>query len=111
MTSSSIASLAAALAISAAAPALALDKGQAAQQTTSAEQTGAADHANLETGKNSFTENQARARLESLGFTHIGVLVLDKAGIWRGTADRGAMTVDVGVDFKGKIAAANARTQ
>jgi putative membrane protein len=65
----------------------------------------------LVAGENSFTESQARTRIESAGFTHLGALVLDQHGIWRGTANRGAMTVDIGLDFKGNIAADNARAQ
>jgi hypothetical protein len=108
----STAGLIAALALSAAAPVLALDPGdQTPQPGTSAEVTGAIDRPTLAKGKNSFTESQARARLEGAGFTHVGALALDGQGIWRGTANRGAMTVDVGIDFKGNIAADNARAR
>jgi hypothetical protein len=79
--------------------------------SVSMEQTGAIDRVTLEQGKNSFTESQAKARIESAGFTHIGALVLDEHGIWRGTASKGAMTVDVGLDFKGNVAADHARAE
>jgi hypothetical protein len=107
------------LAVAAATPVFAEDPGNriAAQRiiplrpAISTEETGAIDRVALEQGKNSFTESQARARIESAGFTHLGVLVLDEHGIWRGTASKGAMTVDIGLDFKGNIAADNARAQ
>jgi hypothetical protein len=105
--------LVAVLAIAVATPALALDSGNrtSAQPAASDEETGAIDRATLAKGENSFTESQARSRLESAGFTHVGALVLDEQGIWRGTADKGAMTIDVGLDFKGRIAADNARAR
>jgi putative membrane protein len=81
------------------------------QPAISIEETGAINRVTLLEGKNSFTESQARERIEGAGFTHIGALVLDQHGIWRGTASKGAMTVDVGLDFKGNIAADNARAQ
>lgn len=101
------------VAIAAAAPVLALDLHDqvTSQPPTSSDETGAIDRVPLELGKNSFTESQAKARLEGAGFTHVGALVLDEQGIWRGTADKGAMTVNVGLDFKGRIAADNARAQ
>jgi hypothetical protein len=107
------------LAFAAAMPALAAEPTNrvAAQrivqlrQAISMEHTGSIDRVTLEAGKNSFTESQARTRIEGAGFTHIGALVLDQQGIWRGTASKGAMTVDVGLDFKGNIAADHARAQ
>ncbi|MGL5115279.1 MAG: PepSY domain-containing protein, partial [Beijerinckiaceae bacterium] len=39
-------------------------------------------------GANSFTETQARTRLESQGFSSVGALIRDADGIWRGSATR-----------------------
>ena len=58
----------------------------------------------LQSGANSFTENQARRRLEQAGFTNVTNLRKDEAGIWRGRASRGTAQVGVGVDFRGNVA-------
>jgi hypothetical protein len=56
-------------------------------------------------GANSFTESQARGRLEKDGFTNVSSLSKDKDGVWRGRASKGAQEKDVGVDYKGNIVA------
>jgi hypothetical protein len=109
----------AALAVASSVPAWALDAGKPAAASTSTtttsstikqpavspEQTGAIPLAKLEPGANSFTEDQARARIEGAGFTQVGKLTLDDQGIWRGPAAKGATTFQVGLDYKGNIAA------
>ncbi|MDP4006118.1 hypothetical protein [Methylobacterium sp. NEAU K] len=64
-------------------------------------------HANvqLEKGANSFTEGEARSRLEKAGYTDAKNLKKDGDGIWRGTATHGAQQVNVGLDFKGNVSA------
>jgi len=57
----------------------------------------------LERGANSFTEGQARTRLEGAGLTTITELAKDEQGIWRGKAMRGGQNVVVGFDYKGNI--------
>ncbi len=59
--------------------------------------------ANPAPGANSFTEAQAKSRLEGQGFTGISALVKDKDGIWRGTATKGGRTANVGIDYQGNI--------
>lgn len=59
----------------------------------------------LEKGANSFTESQARSRLNKAGFTDAKDLKKDDQGIWRGTAMHGGKQVSVGLDFKGNVAA------
>lgn len=59
----------------------------------------------LEAGANSFTEAQARSRLEKVGYASITGLMKDSEGIWRGKAMKDGLTMDVGLDFKGNIAA------
>ena len=59
----------------------------------------------LEQGANSFTEGQARSRIESAGFTDVTDLKKDGQGIWRGKAKKGSQSVDVGFDYKGNMAA------
>lgn len=54
-------------------------------------------------GANSFTEAQARSRLEQNGYSAVSALVKNDKGVWRGTAMRNGATVSVGVDYKGDI--------
>jgi len=54
-------------------------------------------------GANSFTEGQARSRIESAGYTGVQDLKKDEAGVWRGRAMRGGQTADVGVDYQGNV--------
>jgi len=66
--------------------------------------SGAGDAAALAEGANSFTEGQARSRLEGAGYSNVTNLTKDDQGIWRGTAQKDGQSVNVGVDFKGNIA-------
>lgn len=59
----------------------------------------------LEKGANSFTEGQARSRLERAGLSNLSDLKKDDLGIWRGKAMRSGKSVSVGLDYKGNIAA------
>ena len=59
----------------------------------------------LEQGANSFTEGQARSRIEGAGFTDVTGLQKDGGGIWRGKAKKGDRSLDVGFDYKGNMAA------
>ena len=55
-------------------------------------------------GANSFTEGQARARIEKEGFSKVTDLKKDPKGVWRGRAMRNGKTVNVSVDFQGNVA-------
>ena len=100
-----------AIALLSASQAFALDATKPAADNTatnppvSAEQTGAISNVKLESGENSFTEDQARERIEGMGFTNVSGLKLDEQGIWRGNANKGATAMTVGLDFKGNFAA------
>jgi periplasmic protein CpxP/Spy len=59
----------------------------------------------LEKGANSFTEGQAKSRINSAGFTDVSDLKKDDQGVWRGTATRGGKQEQVGFDYKGNIGA------
>lgn len=59
----------------------------------------------LERGANSFTEGQARTRLEGAGLTGVTELQKDDQGIWRGKAMRDGRSITVGFDYKGNIGA------
>jgi hypothetical protein len=56
-------------------------------------------------GANSFTEGQAKSRIESKGYTNVSSLRKDDKGVWRGTAMRDGKSVDVSLDFEGNIVA------
>jgi hypothetical protein len=56
-------------------------------------------------GANSFTETQARSRIEAAGYSNVSRLVKDKNGIWRGTASKGGTTVNVALDYQGNVVA------
>ena len=56
-----------------------------------------------EPGANSFTEDQARSRLERMGYSSVGELRKDDQGIWRGRAVYGGQQVSVSVDYRGAI--------
>ncbi len=59
----------------------------------------------LEQGANSFTEGQAKSRLEGAGLKDVTDLKKDDQGIWRGKAMHDGKSVTVGFDYKGNIAA------
>jgi hypothetical protein len=54
-------------------------------------------------GANSFTEGQAKSRIEARGFTNVAGLTKDSDGVWRGTATQGGKSVKVSVDFQGNV--------
>ncbi len=54
-------------------------------------------------GANSFTEGQAKSRLEANGYSNIAGLKKDENGVWKGTAMNAGAKVDVSVDYRGNI--------
>jgi hypothetical protein len=56
-------------------------------------------------GANSFTEGQARSRIQDHGFSQVTDLKLDNQGIWRGKAMRDGKSVDVAMDYQGNVVA------
>jgi hypothetical protein len=54
-------------------------------------------------GANSFTEAQARSRLEAHGYTNVSALREDGQSIWRGKATKGGAVVNVAIDYQGNI--------
>ena len=54
-------------------------------------------------GANSFTEGQARSRIEEKGFGNVTDLKKDDKGIWRGKAMKGGTAVAVALDYQGNI--------
>lgn len=59
----------------------------------------------LEAGRTSFTEAQARSRIEQAGYSAVADLRLDENGIWRGTAQRDGRARRVGLDYRGTVRA------
>jgi len=54
-------------------------------------------------GANSFTEGQAKSRIESSGYTQVSALKKDDNGIWTGSAMKDGKKVDIKVDFQGNV--------
>ncbi len=54
-------------------------------------------------GKNSFTEAEAKKRLESFGYSNVSPLHQDDRSIWRGTATKGGEQTAVALDYQGNI--------
>ena len=54
-------------------------------------------------GANSFTESQAKSRIETNGFANVSGLAKDSEGVWRGKAMKGSQSVHVSVDFQGNV--------
>jgi len=61
------------------------------------------DSATPATGSNSFTENQARSRIGDRGYGNVSDLKKGDDGVWRGTAQHGAQSVQVWLDYKGNV--------
>jgi hypothetical protein len=58
-------------------------------------------------GANSFTEGQAKSKIEDAGFTNVTELKKDDNGVWRGKASKGGTSTAVSVDFQGNVNTAN----
>lgn len=54
-------------------------------------------------GENSFTEAQAKERIEAAGYTAVTGLTLDPQGIWRAKATKDGAEAEVGLDYQGNI--------
>jgi len=54
-------------------------------------------------GRNSFTEGEAKSRIEKKGFTNVSRLTKDDNGVWRGRAMKDGHQVDVSLDFEGNV--------
>jgi hypothetical protein len=56
-------------------------------------------------GANSFTEGQAKSRIEAAGYSDISGLVKDKDGVWRGKASKAGKPFTVSLDYQGNVVA------
>jgi hypothetical protein len=60
-------------------------------------------------GRNSFTEGEAKSRIEKMGFINVSNLKKDDNGVWRGRATKDGKTVDVSLDYQGNVFQAGAQ--
>ncbi|MBA1145397.1 DUF4142 domain-containing protein [Mesorhizobium neociceri] len=56
-------------------------------------------------GANSFTEEQAKTRIQDAGFTDVSALTKDDKGIWRGQATKDGKNTMVALDYQGNVVA------
>ena len=56
-------------------------------------------------GANSFTEAQAKERIEEAGYTDVKGLKLDDKGVWQATAMKDGKSVSVALDYQGNVTA------
>jgi hypothetical protein len=54
-------------------------------------------------GRNSFTEGQAKTRIEGAGYKNVSALEKDANGVWRGKGSKDGATINVSVDFEGNV--------
>ena len=54
-------------------------------------------------GSNSFTEGEAKSRIERKGFGNVAQLKKGDDGIWRGKAMKDGRQVDVALDYQGNV--------
>ena len=54
-------------------------------------------------GANSFTEGQAKSKIEAAGYTNVSELKKDDNGIWTGSATKSGKKANVRLDFQGNV--------
>ncbi|MGH6859919.1 MAG: PepSY domain-containing protein [Phyllobacterium sp.] len=54
-------------------------------------------------GENSFTENQAKERIEGKGYSDVAGLMKGEDGIWNASAMKDGKQFDVKLDYQGNI--------
>ena len=60
-------------------------------------------------GRNSFTEGEAKSRIEKMGFANVSDLKKDDNGVWRGHAMKDGKSVEVSLDYQGNVVEAGAQ--
>jgi putative membrane protein len=83
--------------------ALAISSSAAIAQTPAVKSPSANNPAAPVPGANSFTERQAKSKIESQGYTNVSGLKKDDNGIWTGSASKGGNKVNVRLDFQGNV--------
>jgi hypothetical protein len=56
-------------------------------------------------GANSFTEDQAKDRIEKAGYTGLKDLKKDDRGVWNATGMKDGKTVSIALDYQGNVVA------
>jgi putative membrane protein len=56
-------------------------------------------------GANSFTEDQAKSRIQDAGYSDVSKLTKDEQGIWRGQATKDGKNTTVALDYQGNVVA------
>lgn len=54
-------------------------------------------------GENSFTQDQAKSRMEEAGFTNVMGLSLDNEGVWHAAGEKDGAPVMIKMDYQGNI--------
>jgi hypothetical protein len=54
-------------------------------------------------GANSFTEAQAKARIEAKGYAKVAGLHKDQDGVWRASAEKDGKPLSVSLDYQGNV--------
>ena len=85
-----------------------MDHNSAGTETSSAPAVNTSDTENAAApvaGANSFTEDQAKSRIEEAGYSEVSGLTKDEQGIWRGKAVKDGKASPVALDFQGNVVA------
>ena len=82
---------------------VALVPGAVAAQTSTTPSTQSGTQQPPVAGANSFTEAQAKDRIEKAGYANVTGLKKDDQGIWRASAKQGDKQVNVALDFQGNV--------
>src|SRR5436190_19400696 len=56
-------------------------------------------------GANSFTDGQAKSRIEASAYANVSRLRKDNQGVWRGKAMKDGKSISVSLDFQGNVTA------
>ena len=83
--------------------ALAISTSAAVAQTPAVKSPSTTNPAAPVPGANSFTEGQAKSKIEASGYTDVTGLTKDANGVWTGSAKKGGQTTKVKVDFQGNV--------
>lgn len=82
---------------------LAVMTSAAVAQTPAVKSPSATNPAAPVPGANSFTEGQAKSKIEASGYTQVSGLTKDNNGVWTGSAMKAGQKVTVKVDFQGNV--------
>lgn len=83
--------------------AVAISTSAAVAQTPAVKSPNTTNPAAPVPGANSFTEGQAKSKIEAAGYTSVTGLKKDSNGVWTGSATKGGKKVNVKLDFQGNV--------